>query len=343
MQLFYQYGVRQVHGFLYGFQGFIPKYAHPMVELTPESVKGIHSQGGSILMSSRGHQDIGEIVDCLEQNHLNLLFTIGGDGTLRGAHLIAQEVLKRGLKIAVIGVPKTIDNDIAFCVKTFGFETAFAKAVESIQSAHVEATGAPYGIVIVKLMGRDSGFIAANTSLACPDVNVVLVPELPFTLDGENGLLKVLERRLRKLVEERRHPHAVIAVAEGAGQELMESSGEQDPSGNVRYGDIGQFLKAKITEYFKDKLPINLKSIEPSYMIRSLPANPSDAIFCFYLADHVVHAAMAGKTDMMVGFWNGHFTHVPLTQVTKGRKKIDTGSDFWRQVLYSTGQPARML
>lgn len=343
MQLHHHYGVRHILGFRYGYEGFIPSYGHETVELTPDAIKDIHNNGGSILSSSRGSQDVEEIVDCLERNSLKMLFCIGGDGTLRGAHRIAEEVARRDLKISIIGVPKTIDNDIPYCVKTFGFETAFAKAVEAIQAAHVEANGAPYGIVIVKLMGRDSGFIAANTTLACPDVNMVLVPEVPFALEGEQGLLSTLERKMRRQVEDRRHPHAVLAVAEGAGQHLVEATGEHDPSGNLRYGDIGQLLKSRISEHFKGKLPINLKYIEPSYLIRSLPANPSDGIFCFYLADNVVHAAMAGKTDMMVGYWNGHFTHVPLSLVTQAKKRIDPNSNFWRQVIFSTGQPANMI
>ena len=343
MQLYHNYGVRNIHGFRYGFQGFIPKYGHEVRNLTPESVKNIHYLGGSILSSSRGPQDVGEIVDCLDRNSIRVLFVIGGDGTLRGAHGIAQEVKERGLKIAVVGIPKTIDNDIPFCVKTFGFETAFSKAMEAVQSAHSEAYGNNNGIVIIKLMGRDSGFIAANTSLACPDVNFVLVPEVPFTLGGERGLLKSLERVMEKKRSERRHPHSVIVVAEGVGQDLMGNTGEErDASGNVRYRDIGEFLKGEIKEHFADRLPVNVKVIEPSYLIRSLPANAHDAIFCYYLADHAVHAGMSGKTDLMIGYWNGYFTHVPLDLVAQHQKRIDPNSDFWRLVLFSTGQPRDM-
>lgn len=343
MQMFYTYGVPYVYGFRYGYQGFIPKYGHNIKRLTPEKVKNIHVYGGSIISSSRGHQDVVEIVDCLERENISILYCIGGDGTLKGAHQIALEVQKRNIKISVIGIPKTIDNDIKYCVKTFGFETAFTKAVDSIHSAHTEAYGYPYGVVLVKLMGRDSGFIAANTVLGCPDVNFVLVPEVPFALEGKNGFLNTLEKYLRNKAEKNQHPHAVIVVAEGAGQELMNPSGDKDESGNIKYGDIGKFLSREIKEYFKDRLPVSFKYIEPSYMIRSLPANPHDAIFCYYLADHAVHAGMAGKTDMMVGFWNGHFTHVPLEEVAKGRKQIDPTSDFWRQVLFSTGQPPEMI
>ncbi len=343
MQLYHNYGVKRIQGFRYGFQGFIPACKHEILELTPALVKNIHNLGGSLLSSSRGPQDPVEIVDCLERNNIRILFCIGGDGTLRGAHAIAEEVERRKEKMSIIGIPKTIDNDIPFCVKTFGFETAFSKAVEAVQAAHSEAFGYNYGVVLIKLMGRDSGFIAANASLACPDVNFVLIPEVPFTLEGEKGLLRSLERRLETQQKEGRHPHSVIVVAEGAGQNLMgKRKNEKDASGNVRFNDIGTFLKDEIIAYFKDRLPISLKFIEPSYMIRSLPANPHDSIFCYYLADHAVHAGMAGKTDMMVGYWNGHFTHVPLGTVTKEKKRINPHGEFWRQVLFSTGQPGDM-
>jgi 6-phosphofructokinase 1 len=343
MQLHHNYGVQRIHGFRYGFQGFIPSYQHEIMDMTPANVRNIHNLGGSILSSSRGPQDPGEIVDCLERNNIRILFCIGGDGTLHGAHAIAEEVERRKEKMSIICIPKTIDNDIPYCVKTFGFETAFSKAVEAVQAAHSEAYGYNYGVVIIKLMGRNSGFIAANTSLACPDVNFVLIPEVPFTMQGEKGLLRSLERGFENKKKQGRHPHSVIVVAEGAGQDLLENNGdERDASGNVRFKDIGFFLKENIQQYFKDRYPVNLKLIEPSYMIRSLPANPHDAIFCYYLADHAVHAAMAGKTDMMVGYWNGHFTHVPLEVVNNNQKRINPHGEFWRQVLFSTGQPGDM-
>ncbi|MBC8257664.1 MAG: ATP-dependent 6-phosphofructokinase [SAR324 cluster bacterium] len=343
MQLYHNYGVQRIHGFCYGFQGFIPSYQHEITDLTPENVRNIHNLGGSILSSSRGPQNPAEIVDCLERNNIRILFCIGGDGTLHGAHAIAKEVQQRNLKISIIGIPKTIDNDIPYCVKTFGFETAFSKAVEAVQAAHSEAYGYNYGVVIIKLMGRNSGFIAANTSLACPDVNFVLIPEVPFTIDGEKGLLRSLERGFETKKEQGKHPHSVIVVAEGAGQDLLGNDGEdRDASGNVRFKDIGLYLKDEIEKYFADRSPVNLKLIEPSYLIRSLPANPHDAIFCYYLADNAVHAAMSGKTDMMIGYWNGHFTHVPLDVVIQEKKRINPDGEFWRQVLFSTGQPGDM-
>jgi 6-phosphofructokinase 1 len=272
--------------------------------------------------------------------NISLLFTIGGDGTLRGAEEIYREITRRGLKIAVIGIPKTVDNDIAFVKNTFGLETAFSVAADAIRGAHTEALGAPYGVGIVKVMGRMSGFIAANAALALNEVNYVLIPEIPFDLEGEKGLLKALEERLR-----RRH-HAVIIVAEGAGQKYVKTSGDRkDDSGNPLLGDIGIFLKTAIKKYFKEHtdLYINVKYIDPSYMVRSLPANAHDSIYCMQLGQNAVHAGMAGKTGMLVGNWNGEIIHVPIKLATSRRKCLSPEDSLWLNVLEATGQPMSLV
>jgi 6-phosphofructokinase 1 len=340
MELHYRYAVRTIYGIRYGYQGFIPKYGHEALMLTPQEVEDIHEKGGSILASSRGPQDVGEIVDCLERMNICLLFTIGGDGTLRGAEEIYREIDRRGLKIAVIGIPKTVDNDIAFVKKTFGLETAFSVAAEAIRGAHTEARGAPYGVGVVKVMGRMSGFIAANAALALNEVNYVLIPEVPFDLEGEKGLFKSLESRLR------RRQHAVIIVAEGAGQKYVEAGEDRkDDSGNPVLGDIGIFLKTAIKKYFKEhtELYINVKYIDPSYMVRSLAANAHDSIYCMQLAQNAVHAGMAGKTGMLVGYWNDQITHVPIKLATSRRKCLSPEGTLWLNVLEATGQPMSMV
>jgi 6-phosphofructokinase 1 len=340
MELHYRYAVRTIYGIRYGYQGFIPKYGHEALILTPQEVEDIHEKGGSILASSRGPQDVGEIVDCLERMNICLLFTIGGDGTLRGAEEIYREIDRRGLKIAVIGIPKTVDNDIAFVKKTFGLETAFSVAAEAIRGAHTEARGAPYGVGVVKVMGRMSGFIAANAALALNEVNYVLIPEVPFDLEGEKGLFKSLESRLR------RRQHAVIIVAEGAGQKYVEAGEDRkDDSGNPVLGDIGIFLKTAIKKYFKEhtELYINVKYIDPSYMVRSLAANAHDSIYCMQLAQNAVHAGMAGKTGMLVGYWNDQITHVPIKLATSRRKCLSPEGTLWLNVLEATGQPMSMV
>jgi 6-phosphofructokinase 1 len=335
MTLNYSYGVRTIYGIPYGYEGFIPRCHHTPLHLTPDFVSKIHEDGGSILGSSRGPQSKKEIVDFLVEYRINVLFVIGGDGTLRGAQDIVTEVAARGLKISVIGIPKTIDNDLEFMDKSFGFETAFAEAVRTVRCAHSEAQGYPNGIGLVKLMGRDSGFIAAFAALAENSVNYVLIPEVPFQLDGKHGLLACLEDRLT------RRGHAVVVVAEGAGQHLMQPQGGTDASGNLKYGDIGPFLKKAIEQHFKAcSKEVNIKYIDPSYVIRSVPASPQDAIYCLRLAQNAVHAAMAGKTNMVVGRWHGHYVNLPMCVVTARRRKVNPQGDLWVTVLEATGQPA---
>jgi 6-phosphofructokinase 1 len=337
-QLFYRYGVSRILGFKYGYEGFISTYNHPVVELTAPMVSDIHLSGGTFLGTSRGNQDVEKMVDTLEIMNINILFCIGGDGTLRGAHAIHEEIQKRKLKIAVAGIPKTIDNDIDLIQKSFGFETAFSIANDIIRNAHNEASGAHNGIAVVKLMGRDSGFIAASAVLAIQEVNFVLVPEITFDLYGPRGFLKVLRKRL-----EERH-HAVVVVAEGAGQDLFESKDlEKDASGNIKHKDIGVYLKEKIKEEFNSKgFPYSIKYIDPSYIIRSAPANANDSKFCNLLAQNAVHAAMAGKTDFVVGYWNNEFTLIPISMAVAKRKKIDVEGELWWNVLEATGQPISM-
>jgi 6-phosphofructokinase 1 len=243
--LLMQYKVKKVLGFRYGYQGLSPKATSEPIEMTPQVVDGIQHKGGTILGTSRGAQDGKDMVDVLVKNDIGILFVIGGDGTFRGGHEIVGEVERRGLNISIIGVPKTIDNDIVGSEVSFGFDTSVEEGRKAIAAAHEEAKSAFNGVGMVKLMGRDSGFISSNASLANSDVNFCLVPEVPFTLEGENGLFRRLEKRLA------RREHAVIVVAEGAGQELLKNTGNKDDSGNVRYSDIGPFLKSKIKEHFR--------------------------------------------------------------------------------------------
>lgn len=337
-QLYYRYGITRILGIKYGYEGLISKYNHEVIELTASMVSDIHLQGGTFLGSSRGNQEVDKMVDTLEILNVNILFCIGGDGTLRGAHAIQQEIQKRGLKIAVAGIPKTIDNDIDLIQKSFGFETAVSMATDIIRYAHNEAHGAYNGIALVKLMGRDSGFIAASAALAIQEVNFVLVPEISFDLYGQRGFLRILRKRL-----EDRH-HAVIVVAEGAGQDLFDSNDKTiDASGNILHKDIGIYLKDKIVEEFKEKkVPVSLKYIDPSYIVRSIPANANDSKFCNLLAQNAVHAAVAGKTDFVMGYWNDEFTLIPIPMAVQKRKKIDVEGELWWNVLEATGQPVSM-
>ncbi|MCH5277447.1 MAG: ATP-dependent 6-phosphofructokinase [Desulfovibrionaceae bacterium] len=333
MQAHYGYGVSTVLGIRYGLEGFIPRYKHKVAELTPAFVSEIHTFGGTILGTSRGPQPPEEIVDALERLNISCLFVIGGDGTMKAAAAISAEVTKRNLRIAVIGIPKTIDNDINFVPQSFGFETAVDTATTALNCAHTEALGAHNGVGLVKLMGRESGFIAAQATLSLGIVNFTLVPEEPFRLEGEGGLLPALEDRLKK------RRHAVIVVAEGAGQHLMQKSDKMDASGNPVLKDIGPFLQNAIKNYFAERaMPVTIKYIDPSYIIRSVPANANDRVYCGFLGRHAVHAAMSGRTNMVVAKFLDRFVHVPLPLVTLRRRRMNIHSAYWRSVLEATGQ-----
>jgi 6-phosphofructokinase 1 len=309
----------------------------PPVELTPESVRDIHHRGGCVLGTSRGPQEVSAMVDFLVQQDVQVLFLIGGDGTTRGALALCRELEKRQLPIAVITLPKTIDNDLPYVEKTFGFETAFSRAAEAVRAAYAEAISFYPGIGLVKLMGRHSGYIATLAALADGDVDFVLIPEVPFDLEEPNGLVVHVGRRLAK------QGYAVIVVAEGAGQHLPEMERERqqlghDPSGNPRLADIGLYLQ----QVLQRQLGVRVRYIDPSYEIRAQPANPNDAVFCLQLAQHAVHAGMSGRTRMLVGLWNNVFVHVPLEAVTQGIKRIDPCGPLWLSLLQATGQPYDM-
>ena len=332
LSLWHHYGVREILGFQYGYEGLVGRYWHEPIQLNPKDVEGIRGRGGSILKSSRGPQDIKEIVETLVRLKVNILFTVGGDGTLKGARAIAEEAAKRGHEVAVVGIPKTIDNDILFVERSFGFVTASSEARRAISAAHVEAIGARNGVGLVKLMGRESGFISVYSTLASGDVNFCLIPEERFRLEP---LLEALEKRLEH------RGHAVIVVAEGAGQELLEESGGADASGNRKLGDIGVYLRDAIRAHFaKINTELNLKYIDPSYTIRSLPADASDSSFCMLLGQNAVHAAMAGKTSVLISSWHGKAIHVPIEASVTRRQKVDPNSWLWGSVLSSTGQEA---
>ncbi|MBE7498910.1 MAG: ATP-dependent 6-phosphofructokinase [Verrucomicrobiales bacterium] len=337
LELRHAYGVGEVLGFQGGYQGLDPARGGEPLVLTPEFVAGIHKEGGTVLGTSRGPVDIGAAVENLIRRGINMLFTIGGDGTQRGGNDLFQEARRRGHALAVVGIPKTIDNDVAFVARTFGYLTAVEEAAKVLHRAHTEACSVPNGVSLVKLMGRHAGFIAAGATVASQDVNFTLVPEVPFKLDGPRGFLAALEHRVRQ------RGHAVVVVAEGAGQELL-ASGEvaRDASGNVRLQDIGLFLRQRIEDHFQAVgVPLVMRYFDPSYLVRSSPANAEDAILTDLFARHAVHAAMAGKTGLVIGFLHGQFIHVPIELLASRKKQMDPDGFVWSAVLAATGQPER--
>ena len=329
------YGVKEVLGFRWGYQGLDPKRGEEPIVLTPEIVDGIHQKGGTILGTSRGPVDTKLAVDNLIRRRVNILFTIGGDGTQRGGWDLFQEAKKRGHALSIVGVPKTIDNDVAFVSRTFGYLTAVQEAENVLCRAHMEARSVQNGIAVVKLMGRHAGFVAAGATVASQDVNFTLIPELPFKLEGQRGFLVALEKRILK------RRHALVVVAEGAGQDFLESNAaERDASGNIKLRDIGPFLCGHINDWFKARqIPIVMRYFDPSYFVRSSPANSEDSILCDLYARHAVHAAMAGKTGLVIGYLHDQFIHVPIELLAKQKKRLDPNGPGWSAVLAATGQP----
>ncbi|WP_305072870.1 ATP-dependent 6-phosphofructokinase [Propionivibrio sp.] len=334
LQLYHGYGVREILGFTNGYQGLDPWRGSEPIPLTPEFVEDIHKEGGTVLNTSRGPVDVSVAVDNLIRRKVDILFVVGGDGTQRGGAELFEEARSRGHALAVVGVPKTIDNDVAFVTRTFGYVTAVEEAAKAIACAHTEAHSVFNGISVVKIMGRHAGFIAAGATVASQDVNFTLVPEVPFVLDGEDGFLVALKERML------RRAHAVILVAEGAGQHLMAGGEDKyDASGNLKSKDIGIFLRDRIESYFKaEGIPFALRYFDPSYMIRSVPACADDAVLCDFYARNAVHAAMAGKTGLVIGQHHGVFTHVPIGLLASQKKQLDLNSPAWLGVLASTGQ-----
>ena len=334
-----RYGVNRITGIRYGYLGFLPEYNYGVKELNPDVVDDIHKLGGTFLGSARGGgREVVQIVDTMEKLNLNMLFVIGGDGTQRGTLDIAEEVQKRNLKISLIGIPKTVDNDFALIDRSFGFNTAVAEAVKVVSAAHVEAVSAINGIGLVKVMGRDSGFIAAHTALASHEVNFVLIPEVPFNLEGYNGFLTHLEDRIKK------RRHAVIVIAEGALQDQLVKDKKFDAGGNAKMADVGVYIRSRIIKHFEEKgIEINLKYIDPSYAVRSAPANPDDSIYCERLGNAAVHAAMAGKTKIIIGLVNNRFVHLPIKMVITHRNKVNPESSLWRDTIDATHQPQLMV
>lgn len=338
LALHFTYGVREVLGFRGGYRGLDPRVGDEPVVLGPEAVRDIHHLGGTILGTSRGPVDVAVAVEYLARRRIDLLFAVGGDGTQRGAAALRREAARRGHPLAVVGIPKTIDNDVCFVSRTFGYLTAVEEARRVLAGAHAEAHSVDNGISLVKLMGRHAGFIAAGAALASQDVNFVLVPEVPFVLDGSGGFLAALERRVRA------RGHALVVVAEGAGQDLLGGDPQaRDASGNPKLGDIGLHLRERIAGHCAAVgLPVVLRYFDPSYMIRSRPADAEDAILCDFYARHAVHAAMAGKTGCVIGLVHDVFVHVPVDMLVGGEpKRLDPAGMVWQAVLATTGQPER--
>ena len=330
------YGIPSIYGFRFGLNGLNPKYHLEYLTLTPERVNTIDLAGGSFLGTSRGPQPSDVIVDTLIRMNISCLFVIGGDGTMRAAHAIHKQIAAQGMNISVIGVPKTIDNDINFVQESFGFNTAVEKAADVIDNAFIEASSVYNGLAFVNLMGRESGFIAASASLSALETDLVLIPEVRLDDELLEGMFTHLEACVR------RKNYAIAVVAEGAGQELFpEETLEVDASGNVKFKDSTKFIMEKSLQFLREKgLDCYPKYFAPGYLIRSVPANAYDKAYSSQLGALAVHACMSGHTDLVVTKLNGNYVYIPLELVTREKKRINIHSLYWRSVLEKTGQPA---
>ncbi|KAF8108387.1 hypothetical protein N665_0109s0014 [Sinapis alba] len=331
------YGVREIYGIPAGYRGF---YSMEAVELNPKLVHNWHKKGGTVLATSRGGFDLRKIVDAIQHNGYNQVYIIGGDGTMRGAVKIFNEVTRRKLEVGITGIPKTVDNDVGIIDRSFGFQTAVEMAQEAISAAHVEAESAVNGIGLVKLMGRSTGHIALHATLSSRDVDCCLIPENGFYLEGKGGLFEFLEQRLKD------HGHAVLVVAEGAGQEMIPRNEtqkqERDESGNLVFLDVGVWLKSALKEWWERAHPgelFTVKYIDPTYMIRAVPANATDNLYCTLLAHSSIHGVMAGYTGFVSGPINGNYAYIPLDEVAQTKNEVNTSDPKWAWVRSVTNQP----
>ena len=328
------YGCEEILGIKYGFRGFfaddtVSALERP-IKLTSELVNDIHITGGSVLGSSRGGADMPAIVSRIEEMGIDFLFVIGGNGSHAGALAIDKLCRQRGLTTSVICVPKTIDNDILLLDRTFGFQTAVDEAVKAIRSANIEARSADNGVGLVRLMGRQSGFIAMHAALASGNTDVCLIPEIDCPLEGQGGVLAHIIRIVEK------QNHAVVVVAEGAGQEQLGMLGETDASGNPILQNFAKYLQQKLRDAKPD---VDIKYIDPTYMVRACRTNGSDAIYCSILGQNAVHAAFAGLSSVTVGMCLGHYVYLPIPPVISAARTVDPQGRMFERLRFAIGQP----
>uniref|UniRef100_A0A7S1RYX3 Phosphofructokinase domain-containing protein n=1 Tax=Alexandrium catenella TaxID=2925 RepID=A0A7S1RYX3_ALECA len=326
--LWHQYDVRHIYGIQAGYNGLSNPEKHKPIQLSPDKVRDIHMKGGSILKAGRGGFNPEQICDRLERLGINMVFTVGGDGTQHASHLLYEEAKRRNLDISIVGLPKSIDNDILFFDKTFGFDSAVSTAADIMRNGWVEATSCDKGVGIVKLMGRDAGFVAMHAALASTIVDLVMIPEVNVKLED------VIEHIDSTLA---RKNFMLIAIAEGAGQEFV-ATGEKDATGHTKYGDIGTFLRDEINAHLK-KSGGRSFYIDPSYIIRSCPIRPNDHIYCSRLARDAVHCAMRGYTGVCVGPIHNIIVIMPSELIASGKRRVKLTSSAWQSCVQSCNMP----
>ena len=320
--LHHKYGVKFVYGVKNGYKGF---YSDNLVRLDDDIIRDIHHKGGSILGTSRGGTDVKKIVDSIAHRGISHLYAIGGNGTQKGLFEINKEIKKRGLCVSVVGIPKTIDNDLCIIDKSFGFDTSVQEAQRAIQAAKVEIEAFNNAVGIVKVMGRNSGFIAMYSSLASKDVDCCLIPEIPFDIEYDHGVLHYIKECLHK------KDKILIVVSEGAGQHYI-----NDPV-NKNLNDFGIWL----CEVVRSNVPnVCIKYIDPTYTIRAITPNASDSIYCTILAQSAVHGAFCGYTNFIVGPVNGKHAYIPLQMAIHETNTVSEDDRMWFRLISANGQPS---
>eukprot|EP00668_Euglena_longa_P014128 GGOE01018102.1.p1 GENE.GGOE01018102.1~~GGOE01018102.1.p1 ORF type:complete len:494 (+),score=144.75 GGOE01018102.1:38-1483(+) len=317
------YNADTIYGIRYGFLGFDTTEYMPLI-LTPHSVLNIHQRGGTILGTCRGSFNEDLILKFLKECNIGQMYVIGGDGSHRAALRIHALCKEHQLRCVVVGIPKTIDNDILFFDKTFGFDTAVEVASKVIDCSFVEASSVKNGVGVVKVMGRDSGFVARNAALSNNVVDACLIPEVPFEIKGNGGLLPWLDGHLAT-----KHC-AVIVICEAAGQQHLPCLGK-DPTGHNIYEDTGKWLKKAIETHWQETgQEGKVFLIDPSYMLRSVPANTGDNMFCIQLAQAAVHTAYSGYSGVTVGRYHDLYGVMPIEMVVSGLRKVNPKGSLWQ-------------
>lgn len=319
----------ETYGFLQGYKGL---YENRFIQLSPANTSDIIARGGTILGSNNKtnifampekdeHGEVVlvdksfEVVERLKRDQYDCLIIIGGDGSLKSA----RDFTRRGLN--VIGVPKTIDNDVPDTDTTFGFHTAVGVATEAID--RIRTTAESHGrILVLEVMGRYAGWIALAAGVA-GGADTVLIPEIPYDF---NSIINKINRR--KAVGK---DYSIIVVAEGAkpiGGDLAVKSIVKDSPDSVRLGGAGDFVAREIEKLIGQEA----RSTSLGYIQRGGDTCPYDRILSTEYGTMAMQMAIEEKFNNMVTMLNGKLTYVSLEKVAGEDTVVGASSSHIKQV-----------